>query len=108
MEELLRNLGVKAENMLMSFFAATIFVIIRIYEPEVPLSRRKVIYVITSGAATALLVPGLVVYWFKVDNAFMAGFATAVVVLSFEFIVQIIREKVIRKLKDKDDETRIH
>ncbi|MDQ6482238.1 hypothetical protein [Dyadobacter sp. LHD-138] len=103
MEEILRNLGVKVESWIISFMAASIFIVMKIYEPEIPPTKRKVIYIILSGIATALLVPGLIVYWFGIDNPFAAGFATAVVVMTFELIAQAIKDRVIKKIKDEKD-----
>jgi ABC-type amino acid transport system permease subunit len=102
MEELLREFGVKAGSWILALFTAIIFFVIRIYEPEQPPSRRKIIYLVSASLGTALLVPGLIVYWFGVDNPFLASFATASVVLSFESVTKIIRDKVIDKLKSKE------
>jgi hypothetical protein len=102
MEELLREFGVKAGSWILALFTAIIFFVIRIYEPEQPPSRRKIIYLVSASLGTALLVPGLIVYWFGVDNPFLASFATASVVLSFESVTKIIRDKIIDKLKTKE------
>lgn len=103
MEDLIKSLGVKFESMIMSLFVATIIFMLRIFEPATPPSSRKIAYLACAALATALLVPGLVVYWMKVDNAYLTGVYTAIVILSFEGIIAFVRENIIKKLKSKTD-----
>jgi len=105
MEEIIRNLGVKIESIFMSLFVALIIVILRIYEPETPPSHRKIVYLFCAGLATAVLVPGLVVRWMKEDNAYMSGFYTAIIIWSFEIIMKLIQDLVIKRFNGKNDGT---
>jgi hypothetical protein len=105
MEEVIRNLGVRVEMMVVSFFSATLFTLYRIYETETPPSYRKRISMIIMGLVSALLVPGLVIHFFKIENVFTAGAITGVVVYSFEQVIQIAKNVVIKKINDKDNGT---
>lgn len=107
MEELLRRMGVSSEMWMVSLFSATLFTIYRIYENETPPSFRKRVSMIIMGLVSALLVPGLVINLFRIENVFTAGAITGVVVYSFEQVVQLAKNKVLNKLKDKDDGTSI-
>lgn len=102
MEELLKRLGLTIEGWIISFFAASLFAIYRIYEQEEPTSKRKRIRIIIMALTSALLVPGLVVYWLKVENAFLSGAITGLSVYCFELIMDIAKKKVANKLNNTD------
>ena len=103
MEEIIRNFGVKIESVFMSLFVGSIIVILRIYEPETPPTRRRIIFLIFAGLATAVLVPGLVVRWMKEDNPYMSGFYTAIIIWSFEIVMKLIQDNVIKRFNDKNN-----
>lgn len=105
MEEIFRAFGVKAEMWIVSCFSAVLFTIYRIYETETPVSVRKRVSMVIMGLVSALLVPGLVIHWFKIENVFTAGAITGVVVYSFEQVIQFAKSAVLKKLTDKDNGT---
>ncbi|MCE6987500.1 hypothetical protein [Dyadobacter sp. CY323] len=102
MEEILKRLGVPIENWIVSIFAAVLIVFYRVYEPDEPLSKRKTIRVVIMGLSSALLVPGLVVYWAKVQNPFLAAVITGLSVYCFEPIMEKAKSKLMTKI-DKTD-----
>ncbi|WP_031526998.1 hypothetical protein [Dyadobacter crusticola] len=102
MEEILKRLGVPIENWIVSIFAAVLIVFYKVYEPEEALGRRKTIRIVITGLTSALLVPGLVVYWAKVENPFLAAVFTALAVYCFELIMGGAKKYVSNKI-DKSD-----
>lgn len=103
MKEVFERLGIDAEMWIVSFWSATLFAIYRIYEPETMPTRRKIVSTILMGAISALLVPGLVIHFFNIENVFVAGAVTGITVYGFEQIVTIARSMVLNKIKNKDD-----
>lgn len=103
MKEIFERLGVSIEMWIISFFTACLIGIYRIYEQEEPTSRRKRIRIIIMSISSALLVPGLVVYWMHVENAFFSGAITGLVVYCFELIIDIAKNKLVKKLKDTEN-----
>ena len=102
MEEILKRLGVPLESWIISMFAAVLIVIYRVFEPEEPISKRKTIRIVIMGLTSALLVPGLVVYWMKVENAFLAAVITGLSVYGFEPILEKCKTYLITKI-DKEN-----
>jgi len=103
MEELLKKLGLTPEGWIISFFAAILFAIYRIYEQDEPTSQRKRVRIIIMALTSALLVPGLVVYWLGVQNAFLSGAITGLSVYCFELIINLAKKKVTEKLNKSED-----
>lgn len=103
MEELFRKLGVSIESWVVSFLASTLFTLYRIYEAEVPPSYRKRISIFIMGLVSALLVPGLIVHWFQIENPFVSATVTGVTVYSFEQVIQAARTTLLKKVNDKSD-----
>jgi membrane protein CcdC involved in cytochrome C biogenesis len=105
MEEIFKRLGVTIEGWIISIFAAALIVIYRIYEQDEPTSRRKRVRIVIMGLTSALLVPGLVVYWAGVQNAFLSGAITGISVYCFELLIDLAKKKVTSTLRDKTNET---
>jgi len=110
MEELLKQigirleeLGVRAETWIISLFAAILFVLYRIYEPETPPTRRRIVSIVIMGFISALLVPGLIVHWFNIGNPFVAASITGITVFGFESIVAVLKKRLVNKLDDDGD-----
>lgn len=109
MEELLKQigirleeLGVRAETWIISLFAAILFVLYRIYEPETPPTRRVVITIIIRGMISGLLVPGLLATWLGVDNPYVVGLTTGMTIYAFEKVIAVLQRKLIGKLENVD------
>lgn len=107
MEELLKQvgvrleeLGVRAETLIISLFAAILFVLYRIYEPETPPTRRVVITIIIRGMISGLLVPGLLATWLGVDNPYVVGLTTGMTIYAFEKVIAVLQRKLIGKLEN--------
>lgn len=106
MEEIFRSIGVKVEMWIVSFFSAALFTLYRIYEPENAPTTRKVISMVIMGLISALLVPGLVIHIFKIENVFTAGAVTGITVYGFEQVIALAKGMVLRKLSNEGkDET---
>jgi len=99
MEEILKRLGVPLKSWIISVFAACVIAIYRIFEPEEPISKRKMIRIVIMCFCSALLVPGLVVYWMKVENPFLSGVTTGLTVYCFEPLLELGKRKLINKVK---------
>lgn len=104
MEEIFKRLGISIEEGLLSLCVTAAISIYRIFEPETPLSRRKVVLIITIGFICCLLVPGLVVYWMGVRNPFISAAITGIFAYSFEQVIHVLRDKLVSKVKNKTDE----
>lgn len=91
------------EMWLVSLFSATLFTLYRIYEPINPPAKRKIISMIIMCAISALLVPGLVVHYFNIENAFTAGATTGLTVYSFEQVVSLAKKKLLKGIDNKTD-----
>lgn len=104
MEEILRNIGMKVETWFISLFAAMLFALYRIFEPAEPPTRRRVVSVVIMALISALLVPGLVVHWFNITNAFAAATVTGITVYGFEQVVTGLRKILINKIDKHGDE----
>lgn len=103
MEELFRRLGVPIEMWIVSFFSSTLFALYRIYETEVTPSRRKRISILIMGLVSALLVPGLIIHWFQIENPSVAAAVTGVVVYSFEQVIHAARSIVLKKINNDNN-----
>ncbi len=104
MEEILRNIGVRVETWFISLFASILFILYRIFEPDQPPATRRVISIIIMGLISALLVPGLVVHWFNITNAFVAATVTGITVYGFEQVVSALRKMLINKIDKHGNE----
>jgi len=103
MEDFFRKFGVPSMMWIVSLFSATLFTLYRIYETDVAPSKRKIISMLIMGLVSALLVPGLVVHWLKIENPSVAGVVTGGVVYSFEQIITALRAIILKKITDKSD-----
>jgi len=99
MEEILKRLGVPVESWIISVFAACLIAIYRIFEPEEPISKRKMIRIVIMCISCALLVPGLALYWMTVKNPFFSGVLTGLSVYCFEPLLDLAKNKFINKAK---------
>jgi len=100
MEEFFKRFGVPIEMWTISFFAASLITLFRIYETEVPPSRRRIISMVIMGLVSALVVPGVVIQVFNIQNPSVAAVITGGVVYSFEQVMQVIRAKIVKKIDD--------
>lgn len=103
MEELFDKIGIRMEMWLVSLFSATLFTLYRIYEPEKMPAVRKVVSIIIMGLISALLVPGLVVNYFSIENPFTAAAITGITVYSFEQVVILSKKKLLKGISNKTD-----
>ena len=102
MEEILKRLGVPIENWIVSIFAALLMVFYKLYESDESLSRRKTIRIVITGLTSMLLVPGLVVYWAKVENPFLSAVFTLLSVYCFDLIMEKAKKYVKTKIDQAD------
>lgn len=103
MEELFKNFGVRIETWVFSLIAAILFGLYRIFEPEEPLNRRRIITVIIMVFIAGLLVPGLIVNWFNITDPFMAAGITGITVVGFEQIIALSKRVVLSKIDKNND-----
>lgn len=108
MEELLKRItgmGVSIESWLLSFVVASLMALFRIFESDVAPTARKQKAIIIMGLTSCLLVPGLVVYWMKIDNAFVAALITGLTVYTFEQALHLAKDRFLGKFKkgEKND-----
>lgn len=103
MEEILKALGVKVETWIISAFAAILFGLYRIFEPEEPLTTRRIITVVIMVAIAGLLVPGLIVNWFNITDPFMAAGITGITVIAFEQVIALAKRKVLNRVEKDGD-----
>lgn len=100
MEELFKRFGVPAEMWIISFCSASLITLFRIYETEVPPSKRRVISMVIMGLVSALVVPGIVIQVFNIQNPSVSAVITGGVVYSFEQVMHVIRAKIVKKIDD--------
>lgn len=108
MEDILKKIvgmGVSVESWILSFAVANLIALYRIFESDIQPTRRKMSAIVIMGLISCLLVPGLVVYWMEIDNAFIAALVTGLTVYSFEQVLQAARERFIKNIKKHKDDT---
>lgn len=89
------------EDWIIALFSATLVALYRIYEPEIPPTRRKATRIALIAAISGLLVPGIAKY-FNVDNTFLIGLATGLTVYCFEPILKALKNKYLNKIDNGD------
>ncbi|WP_342086104.1 hypothetical protein [Dyadobacter sp. OTU695] len=102
-EELFRRLGVPPEHWIVSMLAGMLLTIYRIFEPEQPVTRRKTVRILISGVVSILLVPGIAVFYFNIQNPFFSAALTGLTSYCFEPILKIGQEKFIKRVSNENN-----
>lgn len=98
MEGILMELGVSASAFLVALFFSMLWAIFRIIEPDTPPTSKKIAMTFIVAISVGFLVPGLMKYYWEIDNIFVIGLSAIVAMLCFEMVIIRVRKYISDKI----------